>query len=133
MDLHLERPGEYPYVHHIEEDAIAVVHGEQAHRLRRSFIITADAIIDDWPATSANTLRAEDMAPILALQPDVVLLGTGKKQVFPAAEVMAACLGRGIGIEPMDNAAAARTHTILTGEDRHVVAAFILPPDNPTR
>jgi uncharacterized protein len=56
-----------------------------------------------------------------------VLLGTGDHQVFPAAEIMASFLRRGIGVEPMDNAAAARTHTILAGEDRQVVAAFILP------
>ncbi|HET7300968.1 MAG TPA: MTH938/NDUFAF3 family protein, partial [Oleiagrimonas sp.] len=73
-----------------------------------------------------KALGQDDIQPILELEPDVVLLGTGESQAFPSADVMAAFLKRGIGIEPMDNAAAARTHTILAGEDRHVVAAFIL-------
>jgi uncharacterized protein len=38
---------------------------------------------------------------------------------------MAACLTRGIGIEIMDNAAAARTFNVLAGEGRRVVAAFV--------
>ncbi len=129
MELQLESPGRYPHVHHVEARAIAVVHGEQAHRLTRSFILGADRIVEDWPATDAGALEPDDVRPILELRPDVVLLGTGRAQVFPPARVMAAFLEHGIGIEPMDNAAAARTHAILAGEDRHVVAAFILPDE----
>ena len=40
---------------------------------------------------------------------------------------MAACLTRGIGIEVMDNAAAARTFNVLATEGRRVLAAFLLP------
>ena len=54
------------------------------------------------------------------------LLGTGERQVFPSAAVMAACLTCGIGIEVMGNAAAARTFNVLAGEGRRVVAGFIL-------
>ncbi len=39
---------------------------------------------------------------------------------------MAACLSRGIGLEVMANAAAARTFKVLAGEGRRVVAGFIL-------
>jgi uncharacterized protein len=55
-------------------------------------------------------------------------LGTGERQVFPSAAVMAACLTRGIGIEVMTNAAAARTFNVLAGEGRRVVAGFLLAP-----
>ncbi|WP_312707201.1 MTH938/NDUFAF3 family protein, partial [Stenotrophomonas sp.] len=47
-------------------------------------------------------------------------------QVFPPAAVMAACLTRGIGLEVMNNPAAARTFNILASEGRKVAAAFIL-------
>jgi len=46
------------------------------------------------------------------------------KKFAPA--VMAACLTRGIGIEVMDNAAAARTFNVLATEARKVVAGFLL-------
>ena len=41
---------------------------------------------------------------------------------------MATCLTRGIGIEVMDNAAAARTFNVLATEGRRVVAAFLIQP-----
>jgi uncharacterized protein len=66
------------------------------------------------------------MEPVLALMPSVVLLGCGPRLVFPSAAVMAACLTRGIGIEAMDNAAAARTFNVLASESRKVVAGFLL-------
>jgi uncharacterized protein len=39
---------------------------------------------------------------------------------------MVACLGRGIGLETMTNAAAARTFNVLAGEGRRVVAGFTI-------
>lgn len=126
MELQREHPGNYPHVHHVEAGTIAVVHGEATYKLTSSFILGFDRIVENWPADDVKTLGQDDIQPILELEPDVVLLGTGDSQVFPPTEVMAAFLKRGIGVEPMDNAAAARTHTILAGEDRRVVAAFIL-------
>jgi RNA-binding protein len=61
-------------------------------------------------------------------QIDVLTGGTGARQAFPAAAFMAGFLRRNIGIEVMDNAAAARTYNLLADEGRRVVAAFILPP-----
>ncbi|HWU70217.1 MAG TPA: MTH938/NDUFAF3 family protein, partial [Pseudoxanthomonas sp.] len=55
-------------------------------------------------------------------------LGTGDRQVFPSAAVMAACLTRGVGIEVMNNQAAARTFNVLASEGRRVVAGFLLSP-----
>lgn len=126
MELQLQNPGDYPHVHHVEEAMIAVVHGEASYKLDTSFILGEDQIID-WQVSATQSLSASDVEPILDLEPEVVLLGTGRQQTFPGAEVMASFLQRRIGIEPMDNAAAARTHTILTGEDRRVVAAFMMP------
>jgi uncharacterized protein len=40
---------------------------------------------------------------------------------------MAGFLRKGVGVEVMDNAAAARTYNLLASEGRHVVAGFILP------
>jgi uncharacterized protein len=95
-------------------------------RLERSFILTPDTLVEDWPARDVAQLVPADLEPLLALQPAVVLLGTGPRLRFPPPAVMAACLSRGIGLEAMDNAAAARTFTVLAGESRRVVAAFLL-------
>jgi len=61
------------------------------------------------------------------LSPEVVLLGTGERAIFPPQSVLAEFLKRGIGLETMDNAAAARTFNVLVGEGRQAVGVFLLP------
>lgn len=96
-------------------------------RLTGSFVLAPNTLIEAWAVHDARSLTAGDLEPLLSLAPEVVLLGTGAGQVFPPAAVMAACLGRRIGLEVMSNAAAARTFNVLAGESRKVVAGFILP------
>jgi uncharacterized protein len=95
--------------------------------LTASFLLAVDRIVELWPASDASKLGAAEAEPLLALAPEVVLLGTGTRQAFPPAAFTAAFLTRGIGVEPMDNAAAARTFNVLSAEGRRVVAAFLLP------
>ncbi|SLM23857.1 Mth938-like domain-containing protein [Stenotrophomonas indicatrix] len=94
--------------------------------LGNSFYLTPDQLVEQWPVTDVAALQVADLEPILALKPALILLGTGERQAFPPAVVMAACLSRGIGLEVMNNPAAARTFNILAGEGRKVAAAFIL-------
>lgn len=94
--------------------------------LVRSFILSPSTLQDDWSPSDIATLTPDDLAPLLALQPEVILLGTGDRQVFPSAAVLAAGLTRGVGIEVMTNAAAARTFNVLAGESRRVVAGFLI-------
>ena len=95
--------------------------------LEASFILAPNEL-EDWAVRESSALVPEDLAPLLAMNPELILLGTGERQVFPSAAVMAACLTRGIGIEVMTNAAAARTFNVLAGEGRRVVAGFLLAP-----
>lgn len=94
----------------------------------RSFAISGDALIEDWAPRDAASLQPSDLDALFALQPTVILLGTGARHAFPAPAVLGAALGRGIGLEPMDNAAAARTFAVLASEGRKVVAAFLIAP-----
>jgi len=96
--------------------------------LSSSFILAPQQLVEDWPVHDSAALTPDDLAPLLALQPEVILLGTGERQVFPPAAVMAACLRQGVGLEVMTNAAAARTFNVLAGESRKVVAGFLLAP-----
>ena len=122
MQLILERP-DYEFFLRRADGRSALVN---ERTLERSFIIAPNALIEDWTVHDAPSMVAADLDPVLALTPELVVLGTGGVQVFPPAEVMAACLTRGIGIEIMDNAAAARTFNVLAGEGRRVVAGFVI-------
>lgn len=95
-------------------------------RLERSFVVAPDRLVEDWPVGDVRALEAADLEPLLALQPELIVLGSGASQAFPPPAAMAACLARGIGLETMTNEAAARTYNVLAGEGRRVVAGFIL-------
>ena len=122
MELNLERPRDYLFVR--RADAHTVVIADRP--FTASIILTRDKVIDDWGVADVAAMTPDDVEPIVALKPDVVLLGTGERQQFPAQAVLAAFLQRSVGVEVMDNAAAARTWDILASEGRNVIAAFIL-------
>ncbi|MET4599152.1 Mth938-like domain-containing protein [Stenotrophomonas sp. 2694] len=122
MQLNHELP-DYAYSLHAADGRSARVNDRV---LGNSFFLTPDQLVEQWPVTDVAALQVADLEPILALKPALILLGTGERQAFPPAVVMAACLSRGIGLEVMNNPAAARTFNILAGEGRKVAAAFIL-------
>jgi len=123
MDLSFEHPGEYLFVRRVGAGTVTIVDRE----FGKSLLLSPEQVVGDWPVTDAARLGLADVETIAALKPELVLLGTGERQVFPPAEVMAAFLRRGIGIEAMTNGSAARTYSLLAAEGRRVVAAFILP------
>jgi uncharacterized protein len=124
MQLNLERPDYQWYLRGAEGDHALV----NERVIRASFVISPDALLEDWPVTDARELEPGQLAPILALRPELVLLGTGATQVFPPAAILATFLTRGLGVEVMTNAAAARTYSVLAGEGRRVVAGFVVTP-----
>ena len=69
----------------------------------------------------------DDRAPLLALvgEIDVLLLGTGRTIAHPPASLRDALEAAGIGVEPMDSAAAARTYNVLLSEGRRIAAALL--------
>ncbi|GAA5011314.1 hypothetical protein FNZ56_00700 [Pseudoluteimonas lycopersici] len=122
MQLVLERP-DYAYSLRGADGRHALVN---ERTLTRSFIVAPDALVEDWPVSDITSMRPTDLDALFALEPELVVLGSGEAQAFPPAEVMAACLQRGIGLEAMTNAAAARTFNVLAGEGRRVVAGFVI-------
>lgn len=123
MDLSLDRPGDYLFVRRVGPSSITVVDRE----FSCSLVLSPERTLENWPVTHASQLDATHVQPILDLRPEVVILGTGERQVFPPAVFLAGFLKKGVGVEVMDNAAAARTYDLLAAESRRVVVAFILP------
>jgi len=93
---------------------------------KTSLVLSADTLHNPWPVKSVADLDEACFQVILDLKPDVVLLGTGKRQQFPEAKLFALFGQKGIGLEVMDNGALCRTFNILVAEDRSVVAAILL-------
>ena len=122
MQLHLERP-DYEYFLRGADGRHALVNDR---RLVESFLIAPDRLIEDWPVRDVTAMVPGDLEPLLALQPELIVLGSGATQLFPLPEVLAACLVHGIGLETMTTAAAACAFNVLASEGRRVEAGFVI-------
>ena len=88
-------------------------------------LLVPDAPAQAWPTRGFDSLRPEDFDALLGLSPEIVLLGTGRRQRFPHPRLTASLARAGVGLEVMDTAAACRTYNILMSEGRRVLAAFL--------
>ena len=100
-----------------------IVIGDQ--EIRASCIVGASTLLP-WTPRSIDELTREHFAPLFALEPEVVVLATGARQLFPRAALRAEFATRKIGLEVMEIGAACRTYNVLVGESRHVLAAILL-------
>lgn len=104
------------------EDAISI----NGRRFEQSLVVAPQHLQPEWPVDSMEQLSAEQLQKLVDLQPEVIIIGTGKQIRFPHPEVYAHVVQQGVGIEFMDSGAACRTYNVLLSEDRAVVAAIIL-------
>ena len=88
--------------------------------------LTAEEFIGAWPETPVEELVCDDFHAVFETSPEVVLLGTGPANVFPPRELTFAFARKGVGLEVMDSAAAARTFNVLANEGRRVAAVLYL-------
>ena len=94
--------------------------------LSHNFALTTDEVFADWQASNIEELTENDFEPLIASNPELILLGTGSRPHFPPRELVFSLARQGIGLEAMDTAAACRTFNILIGEGRRVAAVFIV-------
>lgn len=80
----------------------------------------------DWAVARFEDLRAEHFERIAALQPEVVIFGSGPRIRFPHPSLIRALIECRIGVETMDTAAACRTYNVLVTEGRSVAAALLI-------
>lgn len=123
MDLTLERPGDHLSIQCVTADGIQI--GD--HWYAGPLIVSTTELLTDWKAQQFNDLNEQQLEPVFGLQPEVVLVGTGPRQLFPAPELMMCFYRRNIGVEFMHTRAACRTFNVLVSDHRKVVAA-LLPP-----
>lgn len=95
------------------------------HIYRGAVILSASTLLSQPQIQRLDELIGIDVAQILALEPELVLLGTGERQSFPAPSFGAQFLRAGIGFEVMDTGAACRTFNVLVAEQRRVVALLL--------
>lgn len=124
MKLHLEGRGQENRIHSCNRVG-------EGYRIRigkitfSSSIIVTPGQISQWSVTDVSELNEGDFESLYASVPEVVILGTGPRIVFPEPAVYAPLIRSGIGLEIMDTPAACRTFNILLSDDRNTIALLI--------
>lgn len=95
-------------------------------RHERSLLLLPDRLDTTWGPAEPAALAEAHFAALATLAGNVVILGTGARQRFPAASLLRPLIEAGIGFEVMDTGAACRTYNILVAEGRAVAAALIV-------
>jgi uncharacterized protein len=94
--------------------------------LTRSLVISPEHLIRDWPPQCLSELTREHLDIATALNPEILIIGTGARMRFPHPSLLAQIQAQGIGVEVMDTPAACRTYNILVSEQRRVTAALLM-------
>jgi uncharacterized protein len=89
-------------------------------------LLSSDGEILEWAIKSFEDLSPADFTQMAALKPELIIIGTGKRQRFPKPELLKTLIEAKIGFEVMDSQAACRTYNILVGEGRQVLLALIV-------
>jgi uncharacterized protein len=84
--------------------------------------LTPQEIIAPWHSVPLADLTEDNFSLLLEYSLELVIVGSGAKSEFPPRQLMFAFARRGVGLEVMDTAAAARTFNVLAGEGRQVGA-----------
>jgi len=99
-------------------------------RHTQSVVVSSLEGLPTWPWQPQNfaQLNAQAFESLAKDGIELVILGCGKRLQFPSAALLTPLMGKGIGLESMDTAAACRTYNILASEGRKVLAALLIEP-----
>jgi uncharacterized protein len=92
-----------------------------------SLLVPSAGEVRAWPPRSVPELTTEHFEQALALRPELLVFGSGRRLRFVAPRLLRCLIDQGIGVETMDTAAACRTYNVLAAEGRKVLAALLLP------
>jgi uncharacterized protein len=93
-----------------------------------SLLVPWRGAVQPWEATGLAELGPAHFEQVLALRPELVVFGSGRRLRFVAPALLRALINARVGVETMDTPAACRTFNVLAGEGRSVVAALLVEP-----
>ena len=90
-----------------------------------TILLCQGAIATNFAERRPGDLSAATIERIREQDPEIVIIGTGSRHVFPVPGLLAPLTHGGIGFEVMSTSAACRTYNILSAEGRRVVALLL--------
>jgi uncharacterized protein len=121
VEFNLEVPENQFFIRSVSAEGIRV----DQETFVRPFIISGQRIVPQWNVECVEDINEENLQAIFDLEPEVILIGTGDRQVFLPPATQVHFFRRNFGFEVMTTDAACRTFNVLAAEGRHVVAALL--------
>lgn len=112
-----------PYMIRSYQPGTIKINDQQHHH---SLILTDNKLISSWPPQSFTELKQQHLQQLLQLEPQIVIIGTGKQQHFLGQDLMQLFLAKNIGLEVMNTLSACRTYNVLMSEGRSALAALLI-------
>jgi uncharacterized protein len=91
-----------------------------------SFILNHNTLITPWDITHPTELNQTRLEPLLALAPEIIILGVQAPQKLLQLDTIQNLRAQRIGVECLNVGAACRTFNLLLGEQRTVALGMIL-------
>ena len=121
MKIHLDNAGNLNVIDSYGNGYVSI----KGQQYEGSIVVTPSHV-EQLPALSSHTqVDYSSLSFVLQWEPEVLLLGTGDKLIFPDMRIIKAFHDQGIGCEAMDSAAACRTYNVLVSEGRSVAAIIL--------
>ena len=92
----------------------------------KAILLTPSGDPTPWPVVSFDQLDENHFSQMVALKPELVIIGTGNRQRFPKPALLKPLMQARIGFEVMNSQAACRTYNVLMSEGRQVLLALLL-------
>lgn len=94
--------------------------------INESCIVTNQTLQHKLNLTNIIKLSSGHIQQLLESNPEIIILGSGTKHIFPEIEVLKPIAQKNIGFEVMNNQSAARTYNVLVAEERKVACLLII-------
>ncbi len=104
-------PGEL-FINQSARNQSTLIHPSQPHK--------------PWRPNTWKDLTIEDIEQCLAYEPDIVLIGTGQYHHQLSHALLSPFYEQRIGVEVMHSSAACKTFTLLSSDQRNVLAAVLI-------
>jgi uncharacterized protein len=80
------------------------------------------------PWDAKHPVDAASLARGAQIDAEIVIIGSGKKHIFPKPDALRPLIEARIGFEVMDSAAACRTYNVLLAQGRKVGLLLLIEP-----
>ena len=93
-----------------------------------SIIIPYDGDVSKCDVNSVAGLNEQLISQLCKYNPEVIILATGENIEFPKTDLLTPLVKQHIGLEVLNNQAAARTFNVLLAENRKAVCLMLIKP-----